>query len=95
MCIRDSVSITGITGAASAKANNVGPEVARIKSKTDLPVVVGFGIKTPENANEIASIADGAVVGSAIVEKFADGASVSEICAFVKSLADGAHDNSV
>ena len=89
------VSITGITGAASAKANNVGPEVARIKSKTDLPVVVGFGIKTPENANEIASIADGAVVGSAIVEKFADGASVNEICAFVKSLADGAHDNSV
>ena len=61
------VSITGITGAASAKAANVGPEVARIKSKTDLPVVVGFGIKTPENALEIASVADGAVVGSAIV----------------------------
>ena len=58
-------------------------------------MVVGFGIKTPENANEIASIADGAVVGSAIVEKFADGASVGEICAFVKSLADGAHANSV
>ena len=89
------VSITGITGAASAKANNVGPEVARIKSKTDLPVVVGFGIKTPENAREIASIADGAVVGSAIVEKFANGTSIGEICSFVKSLADGAHDNSV
>ncbi|NCX92025.1 MAG: M20/M25/M40 family metallo-hydrolase, partial [Rhodobacteraceae bacterium] len=85
------VSITGITGAASAKANNVGPEVARIKSKTDLPVVVGFGIKTPENSREIASIADGAVVGSAIVEKFADGASVDEICEFVESLASGAH----
>ena len=85
------VSITGITGAASAKATNVGPEVARIKSKTDLPVVVGFGIKTPENAKEIASIADGAVVGSAIVEKFADGVSVDEICEFVGSLADGAH----
>ena len=85
------VSITGITGAASAKANNVRPEVARIKSKTDLPVVVGFGIKTPENSREIASIADGAVVGSAIVEKFADGASVDEICKFVESLASGAH----
>ena len=85
------VSITGITGAAAAKATNVGPEVARIKSKTELPVVVGFGIKTPENAKEIASIADGAVVGSAIVEKFADGVSVDEICEFVSSLADGAH----
>ena len=85
------VSITGITGAASAKATNVGPEVARIKSKTDLPVVVGFGIKTRKNALEIASIADGAVVGSAIVEKFADGESVDEICEFVSSLADGAH----
>ena len=62
-----------------------------IKSKTDLPVVVGFGIKTPENSREIASIADGAVVGSAIVEKFADGASVDEICEFVESLASGAH----
>ena len=80
------MSITGITGAASAKANNVGPEVARIKSKTDLPVVVGFGIKTPENSREIASIADGAVVGSAIVEKFADGVSVDEICEFVEQL---------
>ena len=60
-------------------------------STTDLPVVVGFGIKTPENSREIASIADGAVVGSAIVEKFADGASVDEICEFVESLAIGAH----
>ena len=53
--------------------------------------MVGFGIKTPENSREIASIADGAVVGSAIVEKFADGASVDEICEFVESLASGAH----
>ena len=41
------VSITGITGAAEAQATDVGPEVARIKSQTDLPVIVGFGIKTP------------------------------------------------
>jgi hypothetical protein len=44
------VSITGITGAAEAQAGDVGPEVARIKSQTDLPVIVGFGIKTPERA---------------------------------------------
>ena len=85
------VSITGITGAASAQATNVGPEVARIKAATDLPVIVGFGIKTPKNAEEIASIADGAVVGSAIVSEIASGKSVSGVLDFVKSLADGAH----
>jgi tryptophan synthase alpha chain len=85
------VSITGITGAAEAQAGDVGPEVARIKSQTDLPVIVGFGIKTPERAQEIASIADGAVVGSAIVSELGDGKSPSDVLAFVKSLADGAH----
>ena len=85
------VSVTGITGAAAAQAGEVGPEVARIKSQTDLPVVVGFGIKTPEAAQAIASIADGAVVGSAIVERIARGDSPADVLAFVKSLADGAH----
>ncbi|WP_299418619.1 tryptophan synthase subunit alpha [uncultured Shimia sp.] len=85
------VSITGITGSAEAEATNVGPEVARIKSKTDLPVIVGFGINTPEKAENIASVADGAVVGSAIVSQIAAGKPVDEVLAFVKSLADGAH----
>ena len=85
------VSITGITGAANAVAGDVGPEVARIKAQTDLPVIVGFGIKTPEAAQSIAGIADGAVVGSAIVERIAKGDSPAAVLAFVKSLADGAH----
>ena len=85
------VSITGITGAATAVATDVGPEVARIKSATDLPVIVGFGIKTPESSQKIASVADGAVVGSAIVELIGQGRPTDEILAFVKSLADGAH----
>ncbi len=85
------VSITGITGAAEAQAGDVGPEVARIKAQTDLPVIVGFGIKTPERARDIASVADGAVVGSAIVSEIAAGKPVDEVLAFVKSLADGAH----
>ena len=85
------VSITGITGAAEAEATNVGPEVARIKASTDLPVIVGFGINTPEKAENIASVADGAVVGSAIVSQIGAGKSVDEVLAFVKSLADGAH----
>jgi tryptophan synthase alpha chain len=85
------VSITGITGAAEAQTTDVAPEVARIKAKTDLPVVVGFGIKTPEASNAIAKIADGAVVGSAIITELNSGKSVSEVLAFVASLADGVH----
>mgnify|MGYP003884220023 CR=1 FL=1 len=85
------VSITGITGSAQAQATDVGPEVARIKAQTDLPVIVGFGINTPEKSQSIASVADGAVVGSAIVSQIAAGKPVSEVLAFVKSLSDGAH----
>ena len=85
------VSINGITGAANATPKNVGPEVARIKNSTDLPVIVGFGINTPENAKAIASIADGAVVGSAIVNQIAANKSSKKVLEFVKTLADGAH----
>lgn len=85
------VSITGITGAGAAEASDVGPEVARIKSRTDLPIIVGFGINTPEASRAMASVADGCVVGSAIVKLIGAGKSVAEVLAFVKSLADGAH----
>jgi len=85
------VSITGITGAAAASGADVAPEVARIKAKTDLPVIVGFGVRTPEKAQEIASVADGTVVGSAIVNEIAQGKSVDEIIAYVAALAEGAH----
>ncbi len=85
------VSITGITGAAEAQADTVAPEVARIKSQTDLPIIVGFGVRTPETSEAIAGIADGTVVGSAIVERIGNGESVEKVAQFVKSLADGAH----
>lgn len=85
------VSITGITGAAAAQAADVAPEVARIKASTDLPVIVGFGVRTPETAQSIAAVADGTVVGSAIVEKIGAGEPVADILDFVKSLAEGAH----
>jgi tryptophan synthase alpha chain len=62
------VSITGITGSASADANVVGEAVARIKRHTKLPVCVGFGIRTPQAARGIAAHADGAVVGTALVD---------------------------
>ena len=62
------VSITGITGSASADTKVVGGAVSRIKRHTDLPVCVGFGIRTPESARGIAATADGAVVGTALVD---------------------------
>jgi len=62
------VSITGITGAAAANATAVNGAVARIKRHTALPVCVGFGIRTPETARAIAESADGAVVGTALVD---------------------------
>ena len=62
------VSITGITGSASADTKAVGEAVARIKRHTKLPVCVGFGIRTPEAARAIAENANGAVVGTALVD---------------------------
>ena len=85
------VAITGITGAGSASPETVGVEIQRIKKQTDLPICVGFGIKTPQDAKAMAAVADGAVVGSAIVSKLTDGESASDVLAFVKTLADGAH----
>ena len=85
------VSVTGITGSASADAGAVGPEVARIKAATPLPVCVGFGIKTAEAAREIAGVADGAVVGSAIVDRIGKGESPKAVLRFVAEVAAGAH----
>ena len=62
------VSITGITGSAAPIPSAVGEAVARIKRHTELPVCVGFGIRTPEAARAIAQSADGAVVGTALVD---------------------------
>jgi tryptophan synthase alpha chain len=62
------VSITGITGSASADTEVVAGAVARIKRHTRLPVCVGFGIRTPDQARAIAARADGAVVGTALVD---------------------------
>ncbi len=67
------VSITGITGTRSAAVADVKKAVSRIRKHTSLPIGVGFGIKTPEQAAEIAAVADAAVVGSALVDIVAGG----------------------
>ena len=85
------VSITGITGSATAEARIIKSEILRIQKRTSLPICVGFGIKTPENAKEIASISDGVVVGSAIVDKIASEETVETVLKFCKSLATATH----
>ncbi len=87
------VSITGITGAGSAQAEHVAPDVARIKAATDLPVCVGFGVKTAEAAKAIAATADGVVVGSSIVAMLGAKEKPIDILRFVKELAAGAHSS--
>ncbi|MCZ6637708.1 MAG: tryptophan synthase subunit alpha [Alphaproteobacteria bacterium] len=67
------VSITGITGTQSADAAIVGQRIAKMRKATDLPLAVGFGIKTPDQAAAIARVADAAVVGSALVELVREG----------------------
>ena len=66
------VSITGITGTRSATIESVASNVARLRRFTDLPVAVGFGIKTPAQAAEVARLADAVVVGSALVQRIAE-----------------------
>ena len=92
------VSITGITGAAAADSKAVGEAVARIKRHTKLPVCVGFGIRTPQAAQAIAEKANGAVVGTALVDALrnsldeqerATGKTVAAVADLVASLAQG------
>ena len=92
------VSITGITGAAAPDAGKVTAAVARIKRHTKLPVAVGFGVKTAEQARAIAAGADGVVVGSALVDALrvsldkngkAGPGTVKAVTSLVSALADG------
>jgi tryptophan synthase alpha chain len=87
------VSIAGITGTASASEDAVAEAVARIRRHTDLPVCVGFGIRSPAQAAGIARLADGAVIGSAIVQTLAEAVgtarAVSAPLALVGELAAG------
>lgn len=84
------VSMTGITGAALATNHTIKDQVTKVREASNLPVVVGFGVKTPERAKEIANDADGVVVGSAIVQEMHENG-LDATLALVKSLADATH----
>ena len=92
------VAILGITGTRSADGANIEAAVERLRRHTDLPIAVGFGIKTPDAAAAVAGIADAAVVGSAIVDRIAAGLDedgkaspglAAEVLGFVGELAAG------
>jgi len=93
------VSITGVTGAAAADPAKTGAAVARIKRHTHLPVAVGFGVKDATNAAAIAGVADGVVVGSALVEalraSLVDGnagpRTVDAVASLARTIAAGVH----
>jgi tryptophan synthase alpha chain len=61
------VSLTGVTGAREALADDLSAYIGRVRAKTDLPLVIGFGISTPQHVAEVAGIADGAIVASALI----------------------------
>ncbi|MEO1794869.1 MAG: tryptophan synthase subunit alpha [Pseudomonadota bacterium] len=95
------VSIAGTTGAATPDQDAVAERVAAIKASTDLPVCIGFGVKTPEQAKAFGAVGDGVVVGSAIVNRVlesldeegrATGKTVGHALDFVKDLAAGLKD---
>jgi tryptophan synthase alpha chain len=93
------VSVAGVTGTKSFDETSVRDAIAKIRAASDIPATVGFGIKTPEQAAQIARFADGAVVGSAIVSRIADLAAtekpdviVKDVVNFCKALADSVHE---
>ena len=87
------VSVAGVTGVKEAQALSVAPAVARVRKASGLPVAVGFGVKTPERAAEIARVADAVVAGSVLVDEVAAALAANEpavprVLAKVKALAD-------
>ncbi|MBS7662760.1 tryptophan synthase subunit alpha [Pseudomonas lalucatii] len=87
------VSVAGVTGAGSATVEHVEQAVARLRRHTDLPISIGFGIRTPEHAATIARLADGVVVGSALIERIAaaetDQQAVDGVLGLCRQLAEG------
>jgi tryptophan synthase alpha chain len=79
------ISRTGVTGARESLSDSLSAEVRRLKAEVDLPVAVGFGISTPEQAALVAGVADGVVVGSALIRAL-DSGGAAEASAFLASL---------
>ncbi|MGD2068304.1 MAG: tryptophan synthase subunit alpha [Gemmatimonadota bacterium] len=82
------ISRTGVTGARRELRAELGREVGALRESTDLPIAVGFGISTPQQAGAVAAVADGVVVGSALVRRLEDGG-IDGAAAFLRELREG------
>ena len=85
------VAVAGVTGKQQAAQASIDAAVPRLKAATALPIVVGFGVRTPEQAGAIARVADGVVVGSALVELCAQPNAPEHLQALTASLAESVH----
>ena len=85
------VSVTGITGSKNLDIQNVEEQVKTIKNHTKIPICVGFGINTPEDAKNVAEIADGVVVGSSIVKLIEEKNSLDSVFKYIEKLANAVH----
>ncbi len=81
------ISITGVTGTAAPKIDDIEADLKKIRKISSLPIAVGFGISRPEQAREIARLADGIVVGSALVKLIAENAANAELFKIVSNYA--------
>ncbi len=94
------VSIAGITGGESALAANVKTHIDALRAQTNLPIAIGFGVNTPAQAEEMAALADGVIIGSAIVKRISahldeygkpSATMTDDVLAFVEDLAHAVH----
>ena len=83
------VSVTGVTGARKALPEDLPAQLTAVRAASPVPVVVGFGVSTPSQAHELAKVADGVVVGSAIVSRLAEKGSRQARAARVKRFVKG------
>jgi len=89
------VSVAGVTGGATASLDQVSEAYARLRRHSDLPVCIGFGIRTAEHAANVARLADGVVVGSALVDKINAAATpkqaIIDVLAQCREISQGVH----
>lgn len=87
------VSLTGVTGVRKSLPSDLATFVSRVRNRTSLPLCVGFGISTAEQAHQVAKVADGVIVGSRIIQLLQEKGSREKIRSFITSLKDAVSDN--
>jgi tryptophan synthase alpha chain len=84
------VAVTGVTGARAEVGGELPALLARLRERTEAPLAVGFGISTPQQAADVATLADGVIIGSALIDAVARAASPDDACAAARRLVSDA-----